>query len=70
MQCYSSFIVALAYHRGCYPEVIFGVVLGYCLVQNCGTLVMFLVEFLIHFLHFALLSFYHLELVIVHYCFA
>jgi len=62
MQCYSSFTIALAYHRGCYPKVIFGAVLGYCLVQNCGTLVMFLVEFLMHFSH--------LELVIVHYFFA
>jgi len=62
MQCSSSFTTALAYHRGCYLEVIFGAVLGYCLVQNCGTLVMFLVEFLMHFSH--------LELVIVHYFFA
>ena len=68
--CYSSFTAALAYHRGCYPEVIFGAVLGYSLVQNWGILVMFLVEFVMHFLHFALLSSYHLELEIVHYCFA
>jgi len=70
MQCFSSFTAALAYHRGCYPEVIFGAILEYYLVQNCGTLVMFLVEFLMHFLHFALLSSYHLESLIVHYRFA
>jgi len=53
MQYFSSFTAALAYHRGCYAEVIFGVVLGYCLVQNCGTLVMFfLVEFLMHIFAF------------------
>jgi len=53
-----------------YPEVIFGAILGYSLVQNWGTLVMFLVKFVMHFLHYALLSSYQLELEIVHYCFA